>query len=409
MSASDNKKKIINDPVYGFVTIPHPSVYDVIQHPWFQRLRRIQQLGMSSYVYPGAVHTRFQHTLGALHLMTSALNTLRGKDVHITDREAEAAELAILMHDIGHGPFSHALEKTLLHVHHEVVSLLVMEELNKQMHGLLSQTIRIFKDQYHKPFLHQLVSGQLDVDRLDYLNRDSFFTGVAEGVIGYDRIIKMLTVHEGKLVVEAKGIYSIEKFLVSRRLMYWQVYLHKTVVAAEQQIIKTFERARYLVMQGESVPSPASLYHFLTLGEAPDVNRPEDWLPLFMTLDDSDVYMALKQWQYHKDKVLSFLANGLVERHLFKATFSKQPFTEEELDQYARRILKKYDWLSPEDLSFLLVHDSSSNSAYNKETGQIYILYKDGKLLDISEASDQLNISVLSEPVVKYYVCHPVF
>ena len=404
---SDNKKKIINDPVYGFITIPCTSVYDVLQHPFFQRLRRIQQLGMGSFVYPSAVHTRFQHTLGALHLMGQALSTLKSKDVDITDAECEAASLAILMHDIGHGPFSHALERTLIHVHHETVSQLVMEELNRQMHGALDEAILIFKDRHPKAFLHQLVSGQLDVDRLDYLNRDSFFTGVAEGVIGYDRILKMLTVHNGKLVVEAKGIYSIEKFIVSRRLMYWQVYLHKTVVAAEQMMVKTFERARFLALQGVNVPAADALRYFLKRSAAPETQDASEWLPLFMTLDDSDIYTALKSWQSHDDKVLSFLATGIVQRRLFKAAFAKQAFTPDELDGYAQRIMKTYDWVKAEDLPFLLVHDTSRNSAYNKETGQIYILFKDGKLLDISEASDQLNISVLSEPVVKYYVCFP--
>ncbi|HZF99408.1 MAG TPA: HD domain-containing protein [Chitinophagales bacterium] len=402
-----NKKKIINDPVYGFITIPCTSVYDVIQHPYFQRLRRIQQLGMGSFVYPSAVHTRFQHTLGALHLMGSALSTLSSKDIEITSNECEAASLAILMHDIGHGPFSHALERTLVHVHHETVSQLVMDALNKEMHGVLDEAIAIFKDQHPKAFLHQLVSGQLDVDRLDYLNRDSFFTGVAEGVIGYDRIIKMLTVHEGKLVVEAKGIYSIEKFIVSRRLMYWQVYLHKTVVAAEQMMVKTFERARWLSHQGVDVPAPAAMRYFLKRTGAPDVEHANEWLPLFMSLDDSDVYTALKQWQQHDDRVLSFLATGIVQRRLFKAAFSKQAFSEDELEVYRKRILKTFGWATKEDLEFLLVHDTSRNSAYNKQTEKIYILFKDGKLLDISEASDQLNISVLSEPVVKYYVCFP--
>ena len=404
---NDNKKKIINDPVYGFITVPCTSVYDVIQHPWFQRLRRIQQLGMGSFVYPSAVHTRFQHTLGALHLMGQALTTLKSKNIDITDDECEAASLAILMHDIGHGPFSHALERTLIRVPHETISLLVMEEINRQMHGALNTAVKIFKDEHPKAFLNQLVSSQLDVDRLDYLNRDSFFTGVAEGVIGYDRIIKMLTVHENKLVVEAKGIYSIEKFIVSRRLMYWQVYLHKTVVAAEQMMVKTFERARFLAEQGESVPAPEALHYFLTHKATPDPKSASKWLPMFMSLDDTDIYAALKLWQKHPDNVLSFLANGLVERKLFKASFSKQEFTDQELDNYAQRIRKAYDWVTPEDIPFLLVHDTSRNSAYNKQTGQIFILSKDGTVQDISQASDQLNISVLSEPVVKYYVCYP--
>lgn len=339
--------------------------------------------------------------------MGQALATLKSKDIEISESACEAASLAILMHDIGHGPFSHALERTLVHVHHETVSQLVMEALNNEMGGALSEAIDIFKNKHKQQFLHQLVSGQLDVDRLDYLNRDSFFTGVAEGVIGYDRIIKMLTVHDGKLVVEAKGIYSIEKFIVSRRLMYWQVYLHKTVVAAEQMMVKTFERARYLTHQGVDVPAPYAMQYFLKRTGAPDIEHASEWLPLFMTLDDADVYSALKQWQNHEDRVLSFLATGIMQRRLFKAAFSKQAFSAEELYAYEQKILKTFDWVTKDDLPYLLVHDTSSNSAYNKQTGQIYILFKDGKLLDISEASDQLNISVLSEPVVKNYVCFP--
>jgi len=405
--ASNNKKKIINDPVYGFITIPNTVVFDVIEHSWFQRLRRIQQLGMGSFVYPGAVHTRFQHTLGALQLMCSALGTLQGKDVDITPHEAEAATLAILMHDIGHGPFSHALERTLLRVSHETISLLVMEELNRQFNGKLDLAIKIFNDDYEKPFLHQLVSGQLDVDRLDYLNRDSFFTGVAEGVIGYDRIIKMLNVSDGKLVVEAKGIYSIEKFIVSRRLMYWQVYLHKTVVAAEQMMVKTFERARYLATQGQTLPAPPALAFFLHREATPDLKHRDEWLPHFMQLDDSDIYAALKLWQHHDDQVLAYLSKGILQRRLFKASFSNHAFTEAERGAYRDKIMTALPWLKADDVPFLFVEDTSRNSAYNKQTGQIYIQYKDGSIKDISEASDQLNISVLSEPVVKYYVCFP--
>lgn len=403
----DNKKKIINDPVYGFISIPNNNIYDIIQHPWFQRLRRIQQLGMGSLVYPGAVHTRFQHTLGALHLMNSALTTLRGKGIEISDAECEAASLAILMHDIGHGPFSHALERSLLPVNHEEISLLVMESLKNKFGKLFETAIAIFRGAYHKPFLHQLVSGQLDVDRLDYLNRDSFFTGVAEGVIGYDRIIKMLTVHNGKLVVEAKGIYSIEKFIVSRRLMYWQVYLHKTVVAAEQMMVKIFERAKYLAALGQPVPAPASLKYFVEHHNEVTVANAEKWLQYFMQLDDSDVFSALKQWQQNSDQVLSLLATGMLERKLFKVRFENTPVDSVTLEKTGARLMEKYPWLKKEDLKFLLISDSSRNSAYNKETGQIFIQYKDGSLQDISEASDQLNISVLSEPVVKYYVCHP--
>jgi HD superfamily phosphohydrolase len=399
-----NKKKIINDPVYGFITLPYDSIYDVIQHPWFQRLRRIQQLGLSNLVYPSAVHTRFQHTLGALHLMGLALEVLKSKKIIISDLECEAACLAILMHDIGHGPFSHALEKELAPVHHEEISSYIMNDLNKQLNGKLSLALKIFNNDYEKKYLHQLVSSQLDVDRLDYLNRDSFFTGVAEGVIGYDRIIKMLNVHEDNLVVEEKGIYSIEKFIVSRRLMYWQVYLHKTVVAAEQMLIKVIHRAKYLTSQGKEVFGSPSLKVFLDSKNISAKNI-DEWLPMFMKLDDTDIYSALKVWQHHDDKILSYLSDGIINRKLFKVSFQSATFNTQIIKQEKEKTKKYFKLENDSDIDYYMVVNSTSNSAYNKQTGQIYIMQKGNTIKDIAYASDQLNISVLSAPVVKHFIC----
>ena len=399
-----NKQKIINDPVYGFITLPYDSIYDVIQHPWFQRLRRIQQLGLSNLVYPSAVHTRFQHTLGALHLMGLALEVLKSKKIIISDLECEAACLAILMHDIGHGPFSHALEKELAPVHHEEISSYIMNDLNKQLNGKLSLALKIFNNDYEKKYLHQLVSSQLDVDRLDYLNRDSFFTGVAEGVIGYDRIIKMLNVHEDNLVVEEKGIYSIEKFIVSRRLMYWQVYLHKTVVAAEQMLVKVIHRAKYLTSQGKEVFGSPSLKVFLDSKNISAKNI-DEWLPMFMKLDDTDIYSALKVWQHHDDKILSYLSDGIINRKLFKVSFQSATFNKQIIKQEKEKTKKYFKLENDSDIDYYMVVNSTSNSAYNKQTGQIYIMQKGNTIKDIAYASDQLNISVLSAPVVKHFIC----
>lgn len=399
-----NKKKIVNDPVYGFITIPDELIYDLIQHPWFQRLRRIQQLGMSNLVYPSAVHTRFQHTLGAVHLMGLALDILRNKGIEITDKEKQAACIAILLHDIGHGPFSHALENRLVPLHHETISNLLMIELNKQFNGSLTMAIEIFNDTYPKHFLHQLVSGQLDVDRLDYLNRDSFFTGVAEGVIGYDRILKMLNVKDGQLAVEQKGIYSIEKFIISRRLMYWQVYLHKTVVAAEQMLVQIVKRAKELSQQNIDVFGSPALQYFLHK-KSLDENKYSEWFPYFAELDDSDLYSAIKVWQHHSDAILSILCRKLIQRDLFKVEFQKTPFNAEQKAEKRKQVEQALNETPQADISYFLIEDSTSNSAYSKQTGPIYMLQKDGSLYDIAEVSDQLNISVLSEPVVKYYLC----
>lgn len=399
-----NKKKIVNDPVYGFITIPDELIFDLIQHPWFQRLRRIQQLGLSNLVYPSAVHTRFQHTLGAVHLMGLALEVLRSKGIDITDEEKQAASIAILLHDIGHGPFSHALENILVPLHHEQVSDLMMKALCHSVDDRIRLALEIFNDQHPKRYLHQLVSGQLDVDRLDYLNRDSFFTGVAEGVIGYDRIIKMLNVKDGLLAIEEKGIYSIEKFIISRRLMYWQVYLHKTVVSAEQMLIQIIRRAKELAQSGESLFATPALQYFLMRSEL-DLSESSAWLPHFVLLDDSDVYSAIKVWQSHPDTTLSLLCRHLMNRILFKVEFQKSMFTPSQKEEKKKRVSQNLLNHKEAIPNYFLLENSTSNSAYSKQTGPIWILLKSGELRDIAEASDQLNISVLSEPVIKHVMC----
>lgn len=399
-----NKKKIVNDPVYGFITIPDELIFDLIQHPWFQRLRRIQQLGLSNLVYPSAVHTRFQHTLGAVHLMGLALEVLRSKGIDITDEEKQAASIAILLHDIGHGPFSHALENILVPLHHEQVSDLMMKALCHSVDDRIRLALEIFNDQHPKRYLHQLVSGQLDVDRLDYLNRDSFFTGVAEGVIGYDRIIKMLNVKDGLLAIEEKGIYSIEKFIISRRLMYWQVYLHKTVVSAEQMLIQIIRRAKELAQSGESLFATPALQYFLMRSEL-DLSESSAWLPHFVLLDDSDVYSAIKVWQSHPDTTLSLLCRHLMNRILFKVEFQKSMFTPSQKEEKKKRVSQNLLNHKEAIPKYFLLENSTSNSAYSKQTGPIWILLKSGELRDIAEASDQLNISVLSEPVIKHVMC----
>jgi hypothetical protein len=399
-----NKKKIVNDPVYGFITIPDELIFDLIQHPWFQRLRRIQQLGLSNLVYPSAVHTRFQHTLGAVHLMGLALEVLRSKGIDITDEEKQAASIAILLHDIGHGPFSHALENILVPLHHEQVSDLMMKALCHSVDDRIRLALEIFNDQHPKRYLHQLVSGQLDVDRLDYLNRDSFFTGVAEGVIGYDRIIKMLNVKDGLLAIEEKGIYSIEKFIISRRLMYWQVYLHKTVVSAEQMLIQIIRRAKELAQSGESLFATPALQYFLMRSKL-DLYESSAWLPHFVLLDDSDVYSAIKVWQSHPDTTLSLLCRHLMNRILFKVEFQKSMFTPSQKEEKRKRVSQNLLNHKEAIPNYFLLENSTSNSAYSKQTGPIWILLKSGELRDIAEASDQLNISVLSEPVIKHVMC----
>jgi len=403
-----NRRKILNDPVYGFITIPPGIIFDLIEHPWFQRLRRIRQLGMTHYVYPGANHTRFQHAIGAMYLMDLAIEEIRSKGHVITEEEAEAVTIAILLHDIGHGPFSHAMEHSLFdNVSHEDVSLMFMEELNRQFDGRLGLAMDIFRNRYSKKFLHQMVSGQLDMDRLDYLKRDSFFTGVTEGAIGSDRIIKMLNIVDDQLVVEQKGIYSIEKFLIARRLMYWQVYLHKTVLAAEQVLLLMLSRARQLASQGTALFCTPDLGYFLyeLKGKVEDSNR-HKFLEHFALLDDTDILSAAKVWSKHSDNVLSHLCSGFINRQLFRIEISKQPFSKERVDVLKKAAIKQFN-VTAEESSFLVVTDSISNNAYSALDDRIMIIEKSGNILDITEASDMLNISVLSKTVRKYFLCYP--
>jgi uncharacterized protein len=403
-----SKIKIFNDPVYGFVRIGHEILFDLIEQPEFQRLRRIKQLGLTHMVYPGALHTRFHHALGAYHLMSEAIDTLRTKDVEISDEEKEAACIAILLHDIGHGPFSHALEHSLsTGIHHEEISSLFMQKLNKKFSGRLEMAIQIFNNVYHKKFLHQLVSSQMDTDRLDYLRRDSFYTGVSEGVIGSDRIIKMLNVNEDSLVIEAKGIYSIEKFLIARRLMYWQVYLHKTVVAAEQLLIKILERAKYLSSNGIKLFATPALDFFLKFNvDMEEFRENSKVLNNFASLDDYDIMASVKVWTSHEDPVLSILCKKIINRKLNKIDIL-QDSVDSSLIENLRRIAAKKLNLSYEDTAFLVFSDSIQNSTYNTEGVKINVLLKNGKVKDIAEASDHYNMSVLGRNVQKYFVCYP--
>jgi HD superfamily phosphohydrolase len=392
--------KIFNDPVYGFVSVPYGILLEIIDHPYFQRLRRIRQLGLSPYVYPGALHTRFHHALGALHLMQSAIASLRGKGVDISDVEAEAVSIAILLHDIGHGPFSHALEHTLVDMHHETLSTLIMERLNTAFSGRLTHAIQIFRKAYTKPFLHQLVSGQLDMDRMDYLNRDSFFTGVHEGVIGYDRIIKMLAVHNGNLVVEEKGVYSLEKFLLARRLMYWQVYLHKTGVAAEQMLIHTLKRARQLALQGVHLEAPNDLRKLLYHPPGQPLAE-EEILSLFLRLDDTDITAAVKYWTEAPDPILAFLSSGLLHRKLFRLEWYNTPIDPVYLQTIGDQIASEY---APDHVPYLLYTGSASNRAYDEDTDPIYILFKNATIKPLSACSD---VPLHTSVVTKYFVCYP--
>jgi len=401
------KRKIINDPVFGFIGIPNDFVYDVIRHPCLQRLNRIRQLGLAHFVYPGAQHTRFHHSIGAMFLMDEALKTLREKGHDISPQEYNGALAAILMHDIGHGPFSHVLEHTLVtNVHHESISLMMMQLMNEEWNGRLQTAIDIFTDSHPKQYLHQLVSGQLDVDRLDYLRRDSFFTGVSEGNIGSARIIKMLDLKEERLVVESKGIYSIENFLMSRRLMYWQVYLHKTAVAAEKMMINTLRRARELSMNGERLfASPSLSYFLMNETTITDFEHNGTALRHFMNLDDNDIWSALKVWVTHQDKVLSLLSDGMVNRRVFKIESSEEKVNGEKMASFLERFMKKYA-ISRQEASYLLSSDKLTTDMYSEKDDSIDILYKDGTVKDISQASDMLNIELLSKKVVKYYFAY---
>jgi HD superfamily phosphohydrolase len=403
-----NKKKIFNDPVYGFINIPSGLIFDIIEHPNFQRLRRITQLGLSHLVYPSAIHSRFSHVLGAMFLMNEAIYTLKQKGNEISDKETEAALIAILLHDIGHGPFSHALEHSIVVKHsHEELSLLFMEELNKEFDGKLSLAISIFKNDYKKHFLHQLISGQLDVDRLDYLRRDSFFTGVSEGVIGTQRIIKMLDVNNDQLVVEAKGVYSIENFLNSRRIMYWQVYLHKTVLSAEYLLMNILKRARELSAQGIHLfASPALSYFLETPGQQQDFSPNGTALNHFADLDDFDIQSAVKVWMQHEDKVLSMLSSNLINRRLFKVEFSETPFDNLLIEKFQKEIAEKYH-ISFEEAAYFIIHDKTSNSAYKVNENNINIQFKDGTIKDVADASDNMGVSGISNVITKYFLCIP--
>jgi HD superfamily phosphohydrolase len=398
-----NKQKIINDPVYGFINIPGGTIFDIVEHGYFQRLRRIKQLGLTYLVYPGAVHTRFQHAIGSMHLISLAIDVIRSKGHEITEEEAEASKIAILLHDIGHGPFSHVFENFITPgLSHEELSLYFMQELNEEFNGKLSMAIEIFSNTYHKKFLHQLISGQLDMDRLDYLRRDTFFTGVTEGVVGSERIIKMLEIVDDNLVVEAKGIYSIEKFLIARRLMYWQVYLHKTVLVAEKLLIKALERIKELYSQGKIGVDNIQLKYFL---ETTEYNNIKEVVSHFSMLDDFDIIYLLKQNINSGDKILKMLCNGVLNRNLPKIIIKREKFEQSFIDELSEKI-KSYYNVSESELKYYLYYGEISNNTYNNNDERINILYAD-KLIDISEASDMLNVSVLSKVVKKYYVCIP--
>jgi len=397
------KRKIINDPVYGFITINHPLIFQIIAHPYYQRLRRISQMALAQLVYPGATHTRLHHSLGAYHLMSNAISELRGKGISITEEEEVAVKAAILLHDIGHGPFSHALENVLIRdLHHEEISLRIMQHMNKELNGALQLTIDIFTDKYHKPFLHQLISGQLDVDRMDYLTRDSFYSGVSEGVIGYDRIIKMLCVHNDQLVVEEKGIYSVEKFLVARRQMYWQVYLHKTVLAAEMMLVKIMERVKEIYTANDEMLRTGSSLDFFLAGYS---NSDQQLvLDSFCSLDDHDVMHAVKVWSKHQDTVLGLLCNNLLKRVLYKTKFQAAPFNHEIVKEKQDAAIQAYN-LSKEQAGYFCFTGEASNTTYQKADETINILFKDGSIKDITSIDNALISQNLSTPVKKFYIC----
>lgn len=399
--------KIINDPVFGFINIPRGLLLDIVRHPLMQRLTRINQLGLASVVYPGARHTRFQHSIGAFHLMSEAILSLQQKGQFIFDSEAEAVEAAILMHDIGHGPFSHVLENTLIHgISHEEISLMMMERINQDLGGQLNLALKIFKDEYPKRFLHQLISSQLDMDRLDYLRRDSFYTGVTEGNIGSARIIKMLNVVDDKLVVESKGIYSIENYLTSRRLMYWQVYLHKTAVAYEKVLVNMLTRAKHLARKGHDIFATPSLRYFL-YNDVDDrwfADRPEA-MQMYQELDDNDIWSSLKVWMHSDDKILSTLARDMAERNIFKVEVSEEPVGEERIAAIRHDIATKMG-IDESDAHYMMSVNTVQKDMYDTEDDSIAILYKDGTIKDIAQASEILNVQLLSRKIRKYYLCY---
>jgi HD superfamily phosphohydrolase len=400
-----NKRKIINDPVYGFITIPYDIIFDLMEHPWFQRLRRIKQLALTHYVYPGALHTRFHHALGALHLTGQAIDILRSKGTLITEEEAKAVSIAIFLHDIGHGPFSHALEHILVNIHHEDISVLFMERLNKEFDGQLDLAIRIFNNDYPKKFLYQLISGQLDMDRMDYLSRDSFFTGVSEGVIGYHRIINMLAVKDNELTVEEKGLYSIERFLTARKLMYWQVYLHKTTLVAEQMLIKALERAKELARtKGFRTPSDSLNFFINNDFKSSDLyEKGDEIIQHYAALDDTDIVIALKMFSQSDDFLLSFLSKGLLYRKLFRIEISDKPFKSDYINNVRHNVVAdiKGKNVNPSDL---ILMGKGSNTTYSTQKNEIKILKKNGKVVQMSKLG-VLNMS--QEIITKYYLCYP--
>ena len=400
-----NTRKIINDPVYGFITIDHPLILDIIAHPYYQRLRRIYQMAFAHLVYPGAVHSRLHHSLGAYHLMCNALSELKNKGIEITHEEELGAKIAILLHDIGHGPYSHTLEKELINdVHHETISLLIMQVLNKEFNGQLQTAIDIFTNKYHKKFLYQLIAGQVDVDRMDYLTRDSFFTGVSEGVIGYDRIIKMLTVHNGQLMVEEKAIYSIEKFLVSRRLMYWQVYLHKTVLSAEMMLVKIIQRAKELITKEIKTEAATSALNYFLQNPSTD-HKTQEHLDTFCRLDDFDVMSTVKNWIDHPDKILSTLCSGLVDRKLYKVKLQADSFDNSLVNEKKKELMQRFS-ISNEEADYFVFTGEAINTTYNPEDEKINILFKDESVKDISKVDNALIHQHLSSPVKKQYICY---
>ena len=413
MAYLTNKRKIINDPVYGFISIPGDFIFDLIEHPWFQRLRNIRQLGLTSFVYPGATHTRFQHSLGSLHLMDMAIRTLIGKGVKISDEEEEAVSCAILLHDTGHGPFSHALENSIVSgISHEDLSLLLMRKLNEHFKGRLSLAIEIFKGTYKRNFLHELIAGQMDMDRLDYLRRDSFFTGVIEGSVGSDRIIRMLNVVDDSLVIDEKGIYSVEKFLIARRLMYWQVYMHKTVLSAESLLVLILKRAREIASEGTDIYATPALRFFLYNKFGPDdLFRDGKFTPgliasNFTRLDDSDVMVSIKYWADHQDKILANLSSRLSNRDLLAIELQNEPFPGERVRKLKGIVKEKLD-ICREETDYFVFTDMVSNLAYTPDAPEVRILLKSGETAEISDVSDMFDHRFLSERITKYFLCYP--
>lgn len=400
-----NKLKILNDPIYGFIQIPNSLIFDIIEHPYFQRLRRISQMGFSNLVYPGANHTRFHHALGCIHLMQKAVRVLRFKQIEITKEEEKALCIAILLHDIGHGAFSHALEHSIVHgISHEEISLKFMKKLNDEFDGKLDLAIEIFEGNYHRKFFYQLISSQLDIDRLDYLKRDSFYTGVTEGNISSDRLIVMMNVNDDQLVIEQKGIYSVEKFLIARRLMYWQVYLHKTGLVAEHMLVNVLLRAKELAEKGDELFASTSLRYFL-YNQINQDNFTDETLEMFFKLDDYDILSAIKEWTNHEDKVLSLLSQMIVDRKLLRIEIQKDAFDVDQINKKISKYSKKLN-LSEEETNSFVFSQEIKNQAYNSEK-PIFILNKKGKLKDIAKASDQFNIQALTKPVIKHFICYP--